>query len=90
MNTSHPERPRAHRVWFAGQLILVELNDGRVVSSRYDRFSRLAAATAAQRMNWEIVGRGIGIHWPDLDEDLSTDGLLRDAVSVSAARKKAG
>ena len=57
--------------------------DGRVISARYDQFPRLVGSTEEQRANWEIIGRGVGIRWPDLDEDLSTDGLLRAAVSVS-------
>jgi hypothetical protein len=89
MNTSAPNRPRAKRVWFESGLMHVELVDGRVVHARFSRFRRLAAATNAQRDAWELVGRGVGIHWPEIDEDLSTDGLLRDAVAVSAAPEAA-
>ncbi len=89
MNTSDPDRPRARRVWFDAGRLHVELADGRVVHARYDRFPRLAAASDAQRGTWEIIGHGVGIHWPEIDEDLSTDGLLRDAVSVSASHEAA-
>ena len=63
----------------------VELVDGRVITARYDTFHRLRDATKTQRENWQLIGRGVGIHWPDVDEDLSTDGLLRDAISVAAS-----
>jgi len=89
MNSSDPSRPRAKRIWFAADLMHVELEDGRVLHVRYDRFKRLGSATEAQRANWQLIGRGVGIHWPDLDEDLSTDGLLRDAVAVSASHEAA-
>ena len=89
MNSSNPDRPRAKRLWFADALLHVELEDGRTVSARYDLFPRLASATSAQRDRWELIGRGVGIHWPELDEDLSTDGLVRDAVSIVSGRAEA-
>jgi len=90
MNSSEPNRPRAKRAWFADELLHVELEDGRVLTARYDNFPRLADATDEQRDNIQIIGSGVGLHWPDLDEDLSTDGLLRDAIAVEAARAVAG
>ncbi len=90
MNTSSPDRPRAKDLWFSRGLMNVELVDGRVVVVRYRRFARLARATAAERSRWKLIGRGVGIRWPELDEDLSTDGLLRDAVAVRSARRLAG
>ncbi len=89
MNSSNPNRPLAKRVWFDEDLLNVELRDGRVISSRYDVFPRLVNASDDQRQNWEIIGGGVGIHWPAVDEDLSTDGLLRDAVSVASPRSEA-
>lgn len=89
MNSSQPNRPRAGRVWFDNGLLHVELLDGRVIAARYDTFPGLASASPAQRENWEIIGAGVGIRWPDVDEDLSTDGLLRDAVSVTAPQAQA-
>ena len=86
MNSSQPHRPRAQRVWFADGLLHVELADGRTVSARYEMFPRLVNATPAQRDHWEIIGAGVGIHWPDVDEDLSTDGLVRDAVAITSLR----
>jgi hypothetical protein len=54
----------------------VALSDGRRISVPLSWFPRLAEATQRQRQHWELIGRGIGIHWPDLDEDLSVAGLL--------------
>ncbi|KJL33477.1 DUF2442 domain-containing protein [Microbacterium azadirachtae] len=56
--------------------IHVRLLDGRTVSAPLSWFPRLAAATPAQRADWRLIGRGEGIHWPQLDEDLSVAGLL--------------
>jgi len=89
MNSSHPDRPRAKRAWFADDLLHVELQDGRIVSARYDGFSRLAEATDEQRGNWRLIGDGVGIHWPDVDEDLSMDGLIRDAVQITSPQQAA-
>ncbi len=57
----------------------VALMDGRNISVPLTWYPRLARATAAQRSRWEIASGGYGIHWPDIDEDLRTEGLLRGA-----------
>lgn len=54
----------------------VTLRDGRTISAPLIWFPRLAAASAAERANWEPCAAGLGVHWPDLDEDLSIAGLL--------------
>jgi Protein of unknown function (DUF2442) len=54
----------------------VQLSDGRVISAPLAWFPRLSHGTAAERNHWRLVGAGHGIHWPDLDEDLSVEGLL--------------
>jgi hypothetical protein len=59
----------------------VRLDDGRRLWVPYDWFPRLAAATPGQRRNWELIGDGVGLHWPEIDEDLSVDGLLRGTVA---------
>ena len=59
--------------------ITVALMDGRSISVPLAWYPRLFDATAQQRGNWEICGGGYGIHWPEIDEDLSTEGLLRGA-----------
>ena len=63
--------------------LTVDLMDGRSISVPLDWFPRLAAGTADQRRNWELCGAGYGIHWPELDEDLSTEGLLHGAKGVT-------
>jgi hypothetical protein len=57
----------------------VDLMDGRTISVPLAWYPRLLHATDAQRQNWKIAGGGFGIHWPEIDEDLSTEGLLRGA-----------
>ena len=57
----------------------VELMDGRTITVPLTWYPRLLKATQEQRDRWEPSGGGYGIHWPDLDEDLSTEGLLRGA-----------
>jgi hypothetical protein len=61
--------------------LVVDLADGRTLSVPLAWYPRLLLATPAQRENWQIAGGGFGIHWPDLDEDLSTEGLLRGSPS---------
>ena len=65
--------------------VAVDLADGRTISVPLAWYPRLLNATPAQRANWEIAGAGYGIHWPDLDEDMSTEGLLRGAPAPKAA-----
>jgi hypothetical protein len=61
----------------------VRLMDGRTISAPLAWFPRLLHASEDQRKNWTIAGAGYGIHWEELDEDLSTEGLLRGAPAVS-------
>ena len=63
----------------------VDLMDGRTISVPLAWFPRLAEAAPEQRAHWQICGGGYGIHWPDIDEDLSTEGLLRGAPAPKAA-----
>jgi uncharacterized protein DUF2442 len=59
--------------------LLVVLADGREVAAPLAWFPRLLSATDSQRRNWRLIGRGQGIHWPDVDEDISIASLLRAA-----------
>ncbi|MDQ3459924.1 MAG: DUF2442 domain-containing protein [Deinococcota bacterium] len=59
--------------------LTVALMDGRSISVPLAWYPRLFNATQAERQNWQLAGGGYGIHWPDVDEDLSTEGLLRGA-----------
>jgi len=59
--------------------LVVDLADGRSISVPLAWFPRLQSATPQQRNDWQLSGAGYGVHWPDIDEDLSVDGLLRGA-----------
>lgn len=65
--------------------LIVSLMDGRTISTPLAWFPRLLHATPEQRAHWERCAAGYGIHWPEIDEDLSTEGLLRGAPGVKAA-----
>ena len=56
--------------------LVVDLADGRTITVPLAWFPRLAHGTPAERANWRLIGSGEGIHWPDLDEDISTESLL--------------
>ena len=58
------------------EMLHVQLCDGREISVPLEWFPRLRDATPAQRQNWRLIGRGVGIHWEDMDEDISIEGLL--------------
>jgi hypothetical protein len=66
-------------VTFSEDSLCVALRDGRKISVPLAWYPKLFHATPQQRSNWKLAGGGYGIHWPDLDEDLSTKGLLRGA-----------
>ncbi|MCJ8501924.1 DUF2442 domain-containing protein [Desulfatitalea alkaliphila] len=66
-------------VHFTEDSLSVDLMDGRTISVPLAWYPRLLHASPAQRQNWHVCGGGFGIHWPDIDEDLSTEGLLRGA-----------
>ena len=63
-------------VAFTDAELIVTLADGRSVSAPLEWFPRLLRATPAQRANWRLIGRGVGIHWEDVDEDISVGSLL--------------
>ena len=73
---SNVTEARAQRVTVTADTLVVDLVDGRTISVPVAWYPRLAHGTAAERANWRFIGEGEGIHWPDLDEDLSTEGLL--------------
>jgi hypothetical protein len=76
--------PWAQGVQITEDLLVVELLDARVLSVPLAWFPRLLAGTAAERANWRLVGRGEGIHWPDLDEDISIAGLFAGHASTES------
>jgi hypothetical protein len=78
MNTLVDE-PRAavgEEVRVTRDALFVELSDGRTISAPLAWFPRLLQGTAKERNHWRFIGRGEGIHWPDLDEDISIEGLV--------------
>ena len=58
------------------EALIVDLADGRTITVPLAWFPRLAHGTSAERANWRLIGGGVGIHWPDLDEDISVESLL--------------
>lgn len=74
----HPERARAVR--FVGDTTHVALDDGRDICVAISSFPRLQAADARKRGYWRLIGGGIGVHWEDIDEDLSVAALFKQAV----------
>ena len=80
MSASEPKAgEKVQDVRVTDDTLTVDLLDGRTISVPLAWYPRLLHATAAQRTNWRVAGGGFGIHWPDIDEDLSTAGLLRGA-----------
>jgi hypothetical protein len=67
---------RAQNVTVTDDELIVELEDGRTVSVPLAWYPRLAHSTMAERQNWRLIGNGSGIHWADLDEDVSVEHLL--------------
>jgi hypothetical protein len=92
MSTAVSTESRIARVAVSEETITAHLTDGRVISVPLAWSWRLSDATPAQRANWELIGDGYGVHWPDVDEDISADGMLngtpaRRPVHRSPARK---
>lgn len=76
MSISAPDHPRALSVEVVQGDLVVHLEDGRTVSVPLDWFPKLRDASPDALGDWRLVGRGVGIHWPKLDEDLSVRALL--------------
>ncbi|HEY3118911.1 MAG TPA: DUF2442 domain-containing protein [Chloroflexota bacterium] len=70
------EVPDAEAVRVTDDTLEVELSDGRSISVPVSWFPRLLHGTSKERSNWRLIGGGDGIHWEDLDEDISVEGLL--------------
>ena len=79
---------RVADVTFSEDSLCVALRDGRKISVPPPWYPNLLHATPQQRNNWKLAGGGYGIHWPDLDEDLSTEGLLRGAPAPRTPASK--
>jgi ribosomal protein L35 len=87
MTTSSPaaEAAAAKRVRVTDEVLIVELRDGRIVSVPLRWYPRLAEGKPSERRQWQLIGPGIGIHWPALDEDISVEGLLLGLPSGESA-----
>jgi hypothetical protein len=84
MRTSEPRAAeRIVDVATDDDTLTVRLVDGRIITVPLVWYPRLLSATPEQREKWELCGGGYGVHWPELDEDLSAEGLIRGAPSVT-------
>ena len=82
MPTSAPtDLAMARHVRVTADRLVVDLHDGRQVSVPVAWYPRLAEGTPAERRRWEFIGSGLGIHWPDLDEDIEVEALLLGLAS---------
>lgn len=90
MNTLGPKAgERVRDVHVSDDAISVDLFDGRTITVPLVWYPRMLHATPEQRTNWKIAGAGYGIHWPDIDEDLNTQGLLQGAPAPRGTAKAA-
>jgi len=82
--------PDAERVNVTKDTLTVDLSDGRTISVPLAWFPRLQHATTQERKHWRLIGKGQGIHWEDIDEDISVEGLLsgRPSGESQASFKK--
>ncbi len=76
MSTLQSRTAHVTNVYFDATRLHVGLADGREISVPLDWFPRLNKATEKQRQQWELIGQGVGIHWEEIDEDISVAGLL--------------
>ena len=81
MSTAVLTEATIRRVEVTDETITAHLADGRVISVPLAWSWRLSDATPAQRANWELIGDGYGVHWPDVDEDISAEGMLSGVPS---------
>jgi hypothetical protein len=86
MSSSRAERrrPEALNAVVTDDTLTVDLADGRTLSVPITWYPRLAHGTMHERRNWSVIGRGEGIHWSDLDEDVSVDALLAGQASAES------
>ena len=81
MNTADNMEPRIKAIEITEDLIVADLSDGRMISIPLAWSWRLSDATPRQRENYEFIGDGQGVHWPDIDEDISAEGMLRGVLA---------
>ena len=88
MSTAANSGARIRRVEVTDERITAHLADGRVISVPLAWSWRLAAASPAQRARYEIVGDGQGVHWPEVDEDISAEGMLAGTPARPPKQKR--
>jgi hypothetical protein len=86
MSTAISLEPRIQEVLVTDDSIVARLADGRTITVPLAWSWRLSEATAEQRAHFEIIGRGTGIRWPELDEDISAEGMLHGVTARRPAR----
>lgn len=89
MNTAASSEPRIVTPEVTDEVIVAQLTDGRTISVPLAWSWRLANATPAQRSRFELIGDGEGVHWPDLDEDISARGMLQGIPACPPKSAKA-
>ena len=89
MNTAASSEPRIVGLEITEDALVARLADGRTISVPLAWSWRLANATPAQRQRYEIIGTGEGVHWPDLDEDISVRGMLQGVPACPPKQAKA-
>jgi hypothetical protein len=87
MTTSAPETtlPLATAVAVTDDTLTIDLADGRSMSVPLDWYPRLLHGTPEERRRWQLIARGEGIHWPDIDEDISAASLIAGRPSAESA-----
>ncbi len=75
------EIPKVENVIVTDETLSVELSDGRTISVPLAWYPRLLNATQKERKKWKLIGRGVGIHWKDIDEDISIKALILGKAS---------
>jgi hypothetical protein len=88
MNTLTLEPPSVgiQDIKVTSSALTIELSDGRSISAPLVWYPRLLNASSKERNNWELIGEGHGIHWPDLDEDLSMEGITQGRPSYESQK----
>ncbi len=89
MSTAVSVESRIGHVEVTDETITARLVDGRVISVPLAWSWRLSDATPTQRANWQLIGDGYGVHWPDVDEDISAEGML-SGIPAHRPAKRAG
>jgi hypothetical protein len=87
MSTAVSVESRIASVDVSDETITARLIDGRVISVPLAWSWRLSEATPAQRNKWELIGDGHGVHWPDIDEDISAEGMLNGTPAPRPGRR---